>query len=414
MQPDPVTSDRQYDIVVVGATGFTGQLVVEYFASRYPVGEPVRWAIAGRNRARLDRVIGRYCRTDNRPAVIEVDSRDGTALRRLARDARVVLTTVGPYARYGSELVAACVECGTHYCDLAGETQWIRQMIDEHHEEARNSGAIIVPSCGFDSIPSDLGVFFLQQQAVARFGHPCHEIALLVRAIRGGASGGTFASMINAIEQARSDPQIARILSDPYSLNPHGERTGPDGRDQHGIRYSAVASSWTAPFVMAAINTRIVRRSNALLGYRYGRDFRYSEATSTGRGPAGWGKSAAMTGGLALFMLACAFDFTRSKIVSKLIPAPGQGPTPEQRENGFFDLRLFGQTESGELLQARVTGDRDPGYGSTRKMLAESALCLAGNDLDVGGGFWTPASAMGQPLMERLVANAGLTFKLMN
>ena len=414
MQLAATNNDRPHDIVVVGASGFTGRLVVEYFADKYPVGATVRWAVAGRNREKIERVIAEICPADKIPAILVVDSHDGDALRQLARDTRVVLTTVGPYARYGSELVAACVESGTHYCDLAGEPQWIRQMIDEHQSSARKSGARIVPGCGFDSIPSDIGVFFLQQQARAIYGKTCEEIVLLVRGIRGGASGGTFASMLNAIEEAQKDRKIASILRHPYSLNPKGERDGPDGRDQNGVRYNAAAAAWTAPIVMAAINTRIVRRTNALLDYCYGREFRYSEATYTGSGFGGWWKSAAMTGGLAFFMLACSFNFMRSTVVKRMIPAPGQGPSRQQRENGYFDLRLFGKTENGEVLRARVAGDRDPGYGSTSKMLSESALCLSENHLAVGGGFWTPASAMGQPLMERLIANSGLTFELVS
>ncbi len=413
MQAGATDTDRPYDIVVVGASGFTGQLVVEYLAQRYPVGVPIRWAVAGRNREKLERVVAEKCPAGQLPAILIADSHDSEALGQVARDTRVVLTTVGPYAKYGSELVAACVESGTHYCDLAGEAQWIRQMIDRHQAAAVQSGARIVHSCGFDSIPSDIGVFFLQREARAAFGEPCEEIVLLVKAIKGGASGGTFASMLNAVEEARKDREIARILADPYCLNPGHERRGPDSRDQQGIRYCADAGVWTAPFVMAAINTRIVRRSNALLDYAYGSDFRYSEATGTGGGFGGWCKSAMMTGGLAAFMLACSFNMTRSGIVKRMLPAPGQGPSREQRENGFFDLRLFGNTKSGEKIVARVTGDRDPGYGSTSKMLSESALCLAIDNLEIGGGFWTPASAMGEVLMNRLTANAGLKFELM-
>jgi short subunit dehydrogenase-like uncharacterized protein len=413
MQMDAKANDRPYDIVVVGASGFTGRLVVEYLAEKYPVGAPIRWAVAGRNREKLERVIAEKCTMGEVPAILIADSHDSDALVRLARDTRVVLTTVGPYAKYGSELVAACVESGTHYCDLAGEAQWIRQMIDRHQSAAVQSGARIVHSCGFDSIPSDIGVHFLQREARTAFGEPCEEIVLLVKAIKGGASGGTFASMLHVVEQARADREIARILADPYCLNPADERRGPDCRDQHGSRFCADAGVWTAPFVMSAINTRVVRRSNALLDYAYGRDFRYGEATSTGNGFGGWCKSAMMTGGLAAFMLACSFNITRNGIVRRLLPAPGQGPSRQQREHGFFDLRLFGKTKDGEELRARVTGDRDPGYGSTSKMLSESAVCLAVDNLQAGGGFWTPAAAMGEVLMDRLTANAGLTFDLM-
>ena len=412
MRLDVTNNDRPFDIVVVGASGFTGQLVVDYLAEKYPVGAPLRWAVAGRNREKLERIIAKNCAAGEQPAIIVADNGDRDALRQLARNTRVVLTTVGPYAKYGSELVAACVESGTHYCDLAGEPQWIRQMIDKHQADATSSGAIIVHSCGFDSIPSDIGVFFLQREARAAHGAPCEEIVLLVKTIKGGASGGTIDSMLNAVEEARKDRRIARVLGDPYALNPKDERHGPDGRDQRGIRFCEDAGVWTAPFVMAAINTRIVRRSNALLDYAYGKNFRYSEATSTGGGFGGWCKSAMLSAGLATFVLASAFSASRTMVVRKLLPAPGQGPSRQQRESGFFDLRLFGKTMNGEMLRARVVGDRDPGYGSTSKMLSESALCLAVDGLEMRGGFWTPATAMGQALMDRLTANAGLTIDL--
>ena len=400
--------------MVYGASGFTGQLVVEYLAERYPQDAPLRWAIAGRDREKLERVVADKCVTGGRPAVIVADSDDAAALASLAAQTRVVLTTVGPYARYGSKLVAACVESGTHYCDLAGEAQWIRRMIDEHQARAELSGARIVNSCGFDSIPSDLGVYYLQRQARARFGKPFDEMVLLVKAMKGGASGGTFASLLNVMDEAQRDREVARIVADPYCLNPRDERQGPACRDQRGVRFCNVAGVWTAPFVMAAINTRIVRRSNALLDYAYGREFRYREATSTGGGFGGWLQAAAMTASLATFMLACSSGFLRSKIMPRLLPAPGQGPTRQQRESGFFDLRLFGQTRAGDTMQLRVTGDRDPGYGSTSKMLSESAVCLALDELETGGGFWTTAAAMGQVLIDRLIENAGLRFEVMS
>jgi short subunit dehydrogenase-like uncharacterized protein len=344
--------------------------------------------------------------------VVIADSDDLASLTALATAADVVLSTVGPYARYGSKLVAACAASGTHYCDLAGEVQWMRAMIDSHQDEARASGARIVHSCGFDSIPSDIGVFLLQEAAVKQFGRPCSAAKLMVKAMKGGASGGTIASMLTAIEQARSDRDVARILADPYALNPHGERHGPDGRDLAGIKFDREANAWTGPFIMAAVNTRIVRRTNALLSYPYGTNFRYREATITGTGPGGWCKSALLTAGLGVFLFASSIDFTRRNLVQRLVPKPGEGPTAEERENGFFQLKIYGKTDDGRSLRMTVSGDRDPGYGSTSKMLAESAVCLARDRLDIGGGFWTPASAMGSQLAERLVAHAGLRFDI--
>jgi short subunit dehydrogenase-like uncharacterized protein len=404
--------DRRYDVVVWGASGFTGRLVVENLHERYPCGGNLRRAVAGRNRARLEQLFDGMGGNATPPEIIVADSHDIDALGEMAKSTRVILTTVGPYAKYGSELVEACSQYGTHYCDLCGEAQWMRQMIDKHQALAQNSAARIVMSCGFDSIPSDMGVWFLQQQAIEKYGSPCSAVTLLVRAMKGGASGGTYASMLTAIKQARENREIARVLADPYSLNPEGERQGPDGGDQRGSKYNADASVWTAPFVMAAINTRVVRRSNALLDFAYGRDFRYHEATITGRGIGGRAKSILMSAGLGLFMIASAFEFTRKFVVQKLLPKPGEGPSRYERENGYFNFILVGRLPGGNVMRLRVKGDRDPGYGSTSKMLAESAICLALDELTVGGGFWTPSTAMGNPLLERLTANAGLSFEL--
>lgn len=403
---------REYDIVVWGASGFTGRLVVEYLARKYPTGSSVHWAVAGRNADKLQTVLAEFTESAAKIPVLIADSDNADSLAKLARSARVVLTTVGPYAKFGSKLVQACVAHGTHYCDLAGEVQWMRAMIDQHLPAAQKSGARIVHSCGFDSIPSDIGVYLLQQEAVKQHGEPCSEVMLLVKAMKGGASGGTIASMLNAIDQARNDSQIARILVDPYALNPEGHRQGPDRRDQSGAVFNEDAGVWTGPFVMAAVNTRIVRRTNALLDYPYGDDFRYSECSITGRGAGGWLKSATMTAGLGAFMLASSYSFSRDQIVRRLVPKPGEGPNAEQREKGFFNLKLIGKTSHGEILRMTVKGDRDPGYGSTSKMLAESAVCLAKDDLEISGGFWTPASAMADRLSTRLTENAGLSFEL--
>jgi short subunit dehydrogenase-like uncharacterized protein len=407
-------NDRKFDVVVYGATGFTGKLVAEYLLERYGVGGELRWAIAGRNIDKLATVRKNLGDEAESLETIAADSDDAEALAELAASTRVVLTTVGPYALYGAKLVAACVTAGTHYCDLAGETQWIRRMIDRHHERAGESGARIVHCCGFDSIPMDMGVFFLQQEAKERHGEYCKSIALYVKATKGTASGGTLASMMNIIEEARADRDVARILADPYALNPEGEREGPDGRDQQKVVQDADAGCWTAPFVMAGINTRVVRRSHALAGFPWGRDFQYREAVLTGNGIGGWSKGALMTMGLGALVLGISLGPTRNLLQRFVLPKPGEGPSRELQQSGFFNLMQIGKLPGGQVIKTRITGDRDPGYGSTSKMLAESAVCLAKDDLDSAGGVLTPSTAMGNALLDRLRANAGLTFDVVD
>lgn len=407
-------ANREFDIVVYGATGFTGALVAEYLLDRYGCDRELRWAIAGRSRDKLAALRARLGDAASALEILVADSADVTALAELAGRTRVVITTVGPYALYGAALVGACVEAGTHYCDLAGEVQWIRRMIDRHHERARETGARIVHCCGFDSIPMDMGVFFLQNEAHRRFGAYCERIALFVKATRGSASGGTLASMINIIQEARQDREVARILANPYALNPAGEREGPDGRDQQGVAFDDDADCWTAPFVMAGVNTRVVRRSHALAGYPYGREFRYREAVMTGRGPGGWSKGSLMTAALGALVLGISFSPTRRLLQRFFLPSPGEGPGPEAREAGFFNLMQVGRLPDGTTIRTRITGDRDPGYGSTSKMLAESAVCLAKDELDSAGGVLTPSAAMGDALLQRLRDNAGLTFDIVD
>jgi len=405
---------REFDIIVVGATGFTGTLVAEYLCERYGVGDSLRWAAAGRNEQKLAALCNSLgTRAASLPLIV-ADTLDAGAMRELAARTRVVLTTVGPYARYGSEVVAACAAAGTHYCDLAGEVQWIRRMIDAHDDVARQSGARIVHCCGFDSIPMDIGAWFLQKEAKERYGAYCDSIVLLVKAMKGGASGGTMASMMNLMREARADREVARLLARPYGLNPAGEQRGPDQGDQHGIRFDADAQSWTAPFIMASVNTRVVRRSHALLGYPWGKEFRYHEAIRTGRGPGGWFRSATITAGLAGLVGLASFDWSRGLLERFVLPKPGTGPDGKARENGFFSLQQNGKLADGRRIRARITGDRDPGYGSTSKMLAESAVCLALDDLDSRGGVLTPASAMAAALFVRLQANAGLSFEIVD
>lgn len=407
---DPPREDRTYDVVVFGASGFVGRLVVEYLVEKYPLNGALRWAVAGRNKQKLESMLGEIAGEGERPSIIIADSQDRDSLNRLTRDTKVVLTTVGPYAKYGSELVESCVTNGTDYCDLCAELEWVRKMIDQHQPAARKSGARIVTACGFDSIPSDIGTFFLQQQAITDHSHPCSEIAMSVRSFRGGFSGGTLASLSNSIGSAKRDEESRRVLLDPYGLNPEGEREGPDGRDQTGSRFDPDTDEWTAPFVMAPVNTKVVRRTNALLNYLYGRDFRYREAMMTGKGFKGRCIAALGSVGQRFLMMTISHAFTR-RIVLKLGPKPGEGPNREKRESGFFDMLFIGKQPDGTMMRLAVKGDRDPGYGATSRMLAESGICLATDDLKAGGGFLTPASAMGDTLRERLVANAGMSFE---
>ncbi len=409
---DTEKQDREFDVIVQGATGFTGLLVAEYLLRQYGRNGQLRWAIAGRSEKKLlelRQTLGPGAADLN---CIVADSFDKQALESLAARTRVVVTTVGPYALYGSDLVEACVKSGTHYCDLAGEVHWIRRMIDLHHDAAKASGARIVHCCGFDSVPMDIGVWFLQDTAFRKTGSYCKSISMFVKATKGTASGGTLASMMNIIKEARKDRSIARTLIHPYSLNPEGERDGPDSRDQKKVVYREDAKSWTAPFVMAGVNTKVVRRSHALAGYPYGKDFRYDESVATGRGFGGWLKGTLMTAGLGMIVFLASFTPTRKLLQRFVLAKPGEGPDAKLQQEGFFNLMQIGVLADGTALHSRITGDQDPGYGSTSKMLSECAVCLAKDDIKTGGGVWTPAAVMAEPLINRLRDNAGLTFEL--
>lgn len=403
---------REFDVIIQGATGFTGTLVAEYLLRQYGADGDLRWALAGRSEPKLREVRTQLGAAAAGLELIVADSFDKEALRSLAQRTKVVLTTVGPYALYGSDLVEACVDTGTHYCDLAGEVQWIRKMIDTHQHRAEETGAKIVNCCGFDSVPMDIGVWFLQDAAHERFGAYCQSISMLVKATKGTASGGTLASMMNLIKESRADREIARILIHPYSLNPEGEREGPDRRDQQKVVYRDDAKSWTAPFVMAGVNTKVVRRSHALAGFPYGKDFRYDESVLTGRDFGGWFKATLMVMGLGAFVFLASFKPTRKLLQRFVLAKPGEGPDRELQRKGFFNLMQIGVLPNGTILRGKITGDQDPGYGSTSKMLSECAVCLAKDDLSAGGGVWTPAAVMARPLIVRLRNNAGLTFEL--
>jgi short subunit dehydrogenase-like uncharacterized protein len=410
-------SEREFEIVVWGASGFTGRLVAEHLLQRHGVGRDLRWALGGRDARKLEQVrseIGQEIRipTASLPIVVG-DSQDDAFMAELARRSQVVCTTVGPYARYGSKLVAACARTGTHYCDLAGEVQWMARMIEAHDDTARASGARIVHTAGFDSIPSDLGVYFLQREMRERFGVPARRIACRVAGFSGAFSGGTIASLMNMLAEAEKDPSIARTIADPYALNPPGAPRGRDVADATTPAYDDDFDAWTAPFVMAGINTRVVRRTNALLRQAYGPDFQYDEAMLTGPGVGGFAAAVAISAGTGGAMLMGSLGPLR-RLSERFLPAPGEGPSRKAREAGYFELRFYGEHPDGKArsLRTRVRGDMDPGYGSTSKMLGEAALCLAKDPLDSPGGVTTPAASMGAALLSRLPRNAGVTFSV--
>jgi short subunit dehydrogenase-like uncharacterized protein len=403
------TAGRRHDLVLFGATGFTGRLVAEHLA-RHAAGTALRWALGGRNAAKLEKVRAGLADIDAACAelpIVEADAMDAAAMAKVAAETRVVCTTVGPYALYGEALVDACARAGTHYCDLTGEVPFIRGSIDRNQADAERTGARIVHCCGFDSIPSDLGTLFLQHELVARTGAPARAVTALFGESSGKLSGGTFASMLGIVDAAAKDKAMRRLLGDPHGLDPAG---GPRSaaRDARGPGWDRVLGKPTAPFVMSAINSRIVRRSHALLGYPWGEDFLYDERMSLPRSPLGVAAAVAITGGMVGFVAASQVPALR-KMIEKRMPKPGEGPTQEERERGHYIVRLHG--ESGGLrLIAKVADHFDPGYAGTARLLGESARCLAEDALPSPGGVLTPASAMGMTLVERLVS-VGVTFE---
>ncbi|MEM7126977.1 MAG: saccharopine dehydrogenase [Chloroflexota bacterium] len=402
-----MNNDREFDIIVWGATGFTGRLVAEHLFKIYGVDKGVKWAMGGRDKQKLETV--RAAVADDTVPLVIADSQDEESLNLMVQRTRVICTTVGPYDKYGSKLVAASVANQTHYCDLTGEVPWMRQMIDQHHEAALANGTKIVHTCGFDSIPSDIGVFFMQKEAIKRSGQPAKQIRMRVKAFDGAVSGGTYASLTNVMDKAAKNKSIFGILLNPYSLNPVGEQSGPDERDLQKVVYEEASKSWIYPFIMAGINTKVVRRSNALGGYLYGKEFRYDEAVMSGDGLMGRIKGIQAAGALGILMLATSVSFMK-KGLDWVSPKPGEGPNQAKREAGFYNLRFIATLADGSTAVGKVTGDMDPGYGSTSKMFAESAVCLAKDETPDVGGVLTPSIAMGEPLLERLQKNAGLTF----
>ena len=385
---------KEYDFVVYGATGFTGKLVVEYLVQKYSNNSQIKWALAGRNLKKLESVAA----SKNVPegtGLLEVDSNNIASIEEMISKTKCVLTTVGPYQLYGNYIVSACVKSGIDYVDLCGEPGWMHEKINELTETARETGSRIVFSCGFDSIPFDLGVLFLQNEVTRRYGKPSLNVRGRVREMNGEFSGGTAASLGATMAALKEKPELFAVLANPFSLS--NGFAGPDQPADNKPIFDDKLDTWVAPFFMAPINTKNVHRSNALMNHMYGKDFCYNEMWVMR--PGDDGKAAA--------------DFISSSNPLSNAPKPGEGPSRESRENGNYDILFCGDIND-ESVHVSVVGDMDPGYGSTSKMIAESAICLVKECEDLNGGIYTPAPSMGTKLIKRLQDNAGLTFKIEN
>jgi short subunit dehydrogenase-like uncharacterized protein len=406
----------KFDIIIFGATSFVGQILTRYMLNQFAVGGELKWAIAGRSQNKLSELKLSLGTAGEALDTLVADAADEDSLHSMCLSTRVIISTVGPYALYGEPLVKVCVALGTDYCDLTGEVQWIAKMLERYEDEAKKSGARIVNSCGFDSVPSDLGVYFLQHHANQKFGQTCSSIKMRVKKMKGAASGGTVASMTNIFKEVASNPALRKVLANPYAICPsdHGNTVRQDNMNRP--QYDDDFNSWVAPFVMAVINTRIVHRSNTLVEGGYSQHFDYNEAMLTGKGLMGSGIAAGVGVGLGGFAMAAVIPPTRWVMEKFILPKPGEGPSIDAQEKGFYDLRFYGKTDDGQEIRCKVTGDQDPGYGSTAKMLGQAAACLA-QDIskdDVQGGFWTPASVFGTQLITRLEKHAGLTFEVID
>ena len=399
------------DLIVYGATGFTGELVAARLQQAQAAGRELRWGIAGRSAEKLAALRLRLGAPASLPCFV-ADAHDASALRTLAGRARAILTTAGPYQLHGESLLRACIEAGTDYLDLCGEPAWMARMIRTHEAAARASGARVLFSCGFDSVPFDLGVRFAQHAALQRYGHPLRELKCLVVRMKGSFSGGTAASLLATVEAMGRDPGVAAVMADPFALTPGF--SGPPQPDDPEARHEPLALAWSAPFVMAHINTKNVHRTHALLGHPWGADFVYEERQLWGSGLDGElrARGAARTARLQSKVLG--FAPVRALVRRFVLPRPGQGPDAQQRESGHYTLRFIGSTAQGQTLTATVRGEGDPGYSSTSRMVSECALALVQDTPHsrTPGGIWTPGSALGLELVPRLQQHAGLHFTL--
>lgn len=381
-----MTNTEKLDLIVFGATGFTGKLVCEYLAKTY--GRDISWGIAGRSHEKLNALVTELALDDNPQFIADVE--DKASLDAMASACKVVLNTAGPYAKYGSNVVESCARLGTDHVDLNGEPLWMHEVLNQYEDLARESGARIVFSCGFDSIPTDLGVQFLQEQAQSRFGRPLTRVKGRVKEIKGGASGGSVASFAATMEAIKAKPELFAVLTNAFCLTPGFE--GPEQPPGNEKVFEEDLNSWSGPFIMATINSKNLHRSNLLLGHPYGKDFVYDEMQLLGDSADGEG-------------IGQAFEMNMDI-------KPGEGPSKDEQQAGSYEILYIGSNSEGDSLTAIVTGDKDPGYGSTCGMIAEAAICLSQKPKTKDGGILTPASAMGAELRDRVQVNAGLTFTL--
>lgn len=386
--------ENKLDIVIYGATGFTGKLVVEYMQQKYANSPNIKWGLAGRSLEKLNKVKEKLSVSPEVPCLV-VDSDDKDSISKMVNETKCVLTTVGPYQLYGSDLVSECANQGTDYVDLCGEPGWMHEMIETHSDTAKDSGSRIIFSCGFDSIPFDLGVLFVQNAAEDKFGKPALGVRGRVRAMNGEFSGGTAASLGATMNALKTNPELFTILANPFALS--NGFNGPEQPADSRPYLDEKLDAWVAPFFMAPINTKNIHRSNALMNHKYGEEFSYNEMMLTGSGDQG--EEAAK-------MVASSNPLTEKPLL------PGEGPSRESRENGNYDLLFCADMPDGSVISASVIGDMDPGYGSTSKMIAESAICLISECENLGGGIYTTAPSMGTKLIKRLEDNAGITFKI--
>lgn len=406
--------NTRFDMVVFGATSFVGKILSRYLVATYAEAGDLAWAAAARSATKLEALKASLGPIAKELPVIVADAHDRAALIQLCEQTRVVISTVGPYDLYGDTLVEVCARTGTDYCDLTGEVRWMRRMLNAHQNTARESGARIVHACGFDSLPSDMGVYFLQQEAMRLYGEYCSQVRMRVVAASGTFSGGTIATLLNESKALSENPALIRELRNPYALCPPGYSNTTRQHRVTAAEFDAELGKWVTPFVMAAVNEPVVLRSQALLGNPYGEHFTYNEAAVTGRGVSGRMKATGMSAFGKLFLGATTNRTLRGLLQRHVLPAPGEGPDEEAQRKGFYVLKFLGRTDSGRSLQVKVTGDRDPGYGSTAKMIGQCGISLA-RDISAGekaGGFWTPATIFDDRLLERLRKLAGMSFEV--